>query len=113
MALGRVRIESAARDDYTKRSYFHFFSNLYGDHSIAKYCGACQTLPMTTEENIRVLSRRVTDAPEYSKEFRAVMDKLRANVKARAAREREKVAALQGVFPHSEDASSRPESIHS
>jgi hypothetical protein len=87
-------------------------SNLYGDPSIAKYRGACQTLAMTTEENIRALSRRVTDAPENSKEFRAVMDKLRANVKARAARERERVAAMQSVLPYSEDASSRPESLH-
>jgi hypothetical protein len=87
-------------------------SNLYGDPSIAKYRGACQTLPMTTEENIRALSRRVTDAPENSKEFQAVMDKLRANVKARAARERERVAAMQSVLPYSEDASSRPESLH-
>jgi hypothetical protein len=69
-------------------------------------------LLMTTEGNIRVLSRRVTDAPENSKEFRDVMDKLRANVKARAAREREKLAAIQRMLPYSEDASSRPESLH-
>jgi hypothetical protein len=65
---------------------------------------------MTTEENIRVLSRRVTDAPEDSKEFRVVMDKLRANVKARAARERERLAAIQRMLPYSEEAS--PESLH-
>ena len=69
-------------------------------------------LPMTTEEHIRVLSRRVTDAPENSKEFRAVMEKLRANVKARAARERERVAAMQRVLPYSEEAYSGPESLH-
>ena len=50
---------------------------------------------MTTEENIRALSRRVADSPENSKEFRAVMDKLRANVKARAARGREQLAECQ------------------
>jgi hypothetical protein len=50
---------------------------------------------MTTEENIRALSRRVTDAPENSKEFRVVMDKLRANLKARAAHGREKLAEFQ------------------
>jgi hypothetical protein len=66
---------------------------------------------MTTEENIRSLSRRVTDAPEDSKEFRAVMDKLQANVKARAARERERLAAIQGMLPHSENVSS-PEPLH-
>jgi hypothetical protein len=79
-------------------------SNLYSDRSIAEYRGACQTLPVTTEENIRALSRRVTDAPENSEEFRAVVDKLRANLKARAARERERVAALQRALPPSEDA---------
>jgi hypothetical protein len=67
---------------------------------------------MTTEEIIRVLSRRVTDAPENSKEFHDVMDKLRANVKARAARERERVSATHSVLLYSEDASSRPESLH-
>jgi len=50
---------------------------------------------VTTEENIRALSRRVADSPENSKEFRAVMDKLRANVKARAARGREQLAEFQ------------------
>jgi hypothetical protein len=50
---------------------------------------------MTTEENIRALSRRVTDAPENSKEFRAVMEKLGANLKARAARGREQLAEFQ------------------
>jgi hypothetical protein len=50
---------------------------------------------MTTEESIRALSRRVTDAPENSKEFRTVMDKLRANVKERAARGREQLAEFQ------------------
>jgi hypothetical protein len=50
---------------------------------------------MTTEENIRALSRRVTDAPENSKEFRVVMDKLRANLKERAARGREQLAEFQ------------------
>ena len=59
---------------------------------------------MATEENIRALSRRVTDAAENYEEFRAVMDSLRANVKARAARERDKVAAMQRVLPPSEDA---------
>ena len=68
-------------------------------------------LRMTTEDSIRALSRRLTDAPENSKEFRAVMEKLRANVKARAARERERVAAAQSVLRYSEDASSRPESL--
>jgi len=65
---------------------------------------------MTTEENIRSLCRRLTDAPENSKEFRDVVDKLRANVKARAARERERLAAVQGMLPYSQDAS--PESLH-
>ena len=65
---------------------------------------------MTTEENLRVLSRRVTDAPENSEEFQVVMDKLRANVKARAARERERLAVIQGMLPYSEEAS--PESLH-
>ena len=50
---------------------------------------------MSIEENIRALSRRVTDAPENSKEFRAVMDKLRENLKDRAARGREKMAQFQ------------------
>jgi hypothetical protein len=50
---------------------------------------------MTTEENIRALSRRVTDAPENSKEFRAVMDKFRANLKERAARGRAQLAEFQ------------------
>ena len=59
---------------------------------------ACQTLPMDTEENIRALSRRVTDAPEDSKEFLDVMDKLRATVKARAARGREQLAVFQRAF---------------
>jgi hypothetical protein len=58
---------------------------------------------MATEENIRALSRRVTDAPENSKEFRAVMDELRATIKARAARGREKLAALQSALPPSEE----------
>lgn len=50
---------------------------------------------MTTEENIRALSRRVTNAPENSKEFRAVMEKLRGNLKERAARGREQLAEFQ------------------
>jgi hypothetical protein len=66
---------------------------------------------MTTEENLRVLSRRVTDAPENSEEFQVVMDKLRANVKARAARERERLAAIE-MLPYSEEAYSGPESLH-
>ena len=53
---------------------------------------------MSIEENIRALSRRVTDAPENSKEFRAVMDKLRENLKDRAARGREKMAQFQKAF---------------
>ena len=65
---------------------------------------------MTTEDNIRVLCRRLTDAPENSKEFRNVVDKLRASVKARAARERERLAAIQGILPYSQDASR--ESLH-
>ena len=56
---------------------------------------------MNTEENIRILSRRVTDAPEDSKEFRDVMDRLRANVKARAARGREQLAEFQRAFQQS------------
>jgi hypothetical protein len=59
---------------------------------------------MTTEENIRALSLRVTAAPENSEEFRIVMDELRAGMKASAARGREKIAALKRVLPHSEDA---------
>jgi len=50
---------------------------------------------MTAEEKIRALSRRVTDAPENSKEFRAVMEKLRVSVKERAARGREQLAEFQ------------------
>ena len=57
---------------------------------------------MMTDENIRVLSRRVTDAPENSKEFRVVMDILRENVKARAERGREKLAEIQRARQHSE-----------
>jgi hypothetical protein len=57
---------------------------------------------MTTEENIRALSRRVTDAPENSKEFRVVMDILRENLKARAARGRERRAEFQRALQHSE-----------
>ena len=53
---------------------------------------------MNTEENIRTLSGRVTDAPEDSKEFRDVMDKLRAKVKARATRGREQLAEFQRAF---------------
>jgi hypothetical protein len=62
----------------------------------------CLYMIMTTEENIRVLSRRVTDAPENSKEFRAVMDILRENLKARAERGREKLAEMQRALQHSE-----------
>jgi hypothetical protein len=50
---------------------------------------------MTTEKNIRALSRRVTDAPENSKKFRAVMYSLRASIQARAERGREKLAEFQ------------------
>jgi hypothetical protein len=57
---------------------------------------------MMTDENIRVLSRRVTDAPENSKEFRVVMDILRENVKARAERGREELAEMQRARQHSE-----------
>jgi hypothetical protein len=66
---------------------------------------------MTTEENIRSLCRRLTDAPENSKELRDVVDKLRATVKARAARERERLAVIE-MLPYSEDAYSRSESLH-
>ena len=55
----------------------------------------CCLIIMTTEENIRALSRRLTDAAEDSKEFRAVMDKFRANLKDRAARGREQLAQFQ------------------
>jgi hypothetical protein len=86
-----------------------YSSNLYSHRCIAKYCGACHTIPlaptpMTTEENIRALSLRMTAAPENSEEFRIVMDELRAGMKASAARGREKIAALKRVLSHSEDA---------
>jgi hypothetical protein len=57
---------------------------------------------MSTEDNILAFSRRITDAPEDSKEFRDVMDRLRANLKARAARGREHLAQFQKSLQHSE-----------
>ena len=62
---------------------------------------------MTTEENIRALSRRVTAAPENSEEFQAVMDKIRANVKARAARGRERTDTIRRTLSHSQNADER------
>ena len=58
---------------------------------------------MTSEENIRLLSIRVTAAPENSDEFRVAMDELRAALAASAARGRAKIAALQKALPHSEN----------
>jgi len=57
---------------------------------------------MTSEENIRVLSQRVTAAPEDSEEFRIAMEELRAALAASAARGHAKIAALQKALPHSE-----------
>jgi len=58
---------------------------------------------MTSEENIRALSLRVTAAPENSEEFRVAMEELRAALAASAARGREKIAALQKALPHFEN----------
>ena len=52
---------------------------------------------MSTEDKIRALSRRMTDAPEESDEFQAVVDSLRASIKARAAHGREQLGAFQSV----------------
>ena len=59
---------------------------------------------MTSEEEIRALSLRVTAAPDNSEEFRVAMDELRAALKASATSGHDKVAALkQRSFPQSEN----------
>jgi hypothetical protein len=58
---------------------------------------------MTSEENIRALSLRVTVAPENSEEFQVAMDELRAALAASVACGRAKIAALQKALPHSEN----------
>jgi len=75
--------------------------------SIAACVTIYQVSLMTTEENIRALSRRVTAAPENSEEFQAVMDKIRANVKARAARGRERTDTIRRTLSHSQNADER------
>jgi hypothetical protein len=58
---------------------------------------------MTSEEQIRVLSQRVAAAPDNSEEFRLAMMQLRAALDANTVRAREKIAAMQKAFPHSEN----------
>jgi hypothetical protein len=64
---------------------------------------------MTSEEQIRVLSLRVTAAPDNSEEFRVAIDELHAALKASAASGHDKVAALkQRSFPQSENDTDTP-----
>ena len=104
MLLRQVRIECSCTGRLYETKLLSFCRISTVIPLSPSFAARATLLGMTTEENIRALSRRVTDAPENSKEFRAVVDKLRANLKARAARERERVAALQRALPPSEDA---------
>ena len=54
---------------------------------------------MMAEEQIRILSERVTAAPEGTEELALALAELRAALKASSDRGRAKIAALQGIIP--------------